>query len=157
MTMKKIILLLAITALSLTATRALAVVTATPSSVSLPRSLKGDRTLTVTFTVTMGYAVVNSAGGTFTAGTTVLGTVNRALTPVMTPISAAVPTWRGSVSEPLSIPATYVRKALKLGFNSIRYVRNFQGGGGPEPGTVTIRITSRGCRRFHHFRHAPLF
>jgi len=144
--MKKVCILLAFTAMWLAATRAQAGVTTTPSSVAVPRTMQGSRTLTVTFTVTMGYAVVASNRGAFVSGNTELGSVNRALNPGMTQVAPA--TWRGRVSESITIPASIIRRAKALRINKFKYIRNFTGGGGPDPGIVTIHITTRGAADF---------
>jgi hypothetical protein len=142
--MKKAIHLLTLTMLLVTTPLAHALITTTPSSISVPRAKQSTRT--VTFNISTIYAAAVSERGIFFAGQQEIGSIERVLVPSLSGPQLGI--YTGSVSETITIPAKVLRRARQLGVNRIQYRRNFVAAGVPHWGRLEIRITSAGAADF---------
>lgn len=102
-------------------------VSASPSSVTIPRGTQSTRTITYQINSPIGLActqVYSTVGRFLGPGSTVIGTVNTYLSGTLIRYGAP-PASQGSITETVIIPISVINRAEQLGAKSILYRRQF--------------------------------
>jgi hypothetical protein len=127
-----------------------AVVTASPSSVTISRSVSSARAITYNVRSTDGCRQVFSALGEFFRGTNTLGTVS---TPLSGTLTGAGMNTAGTVTETVVVPIGVIKRAEQLGARTFQYRRNFslincQAIAPPDIATIQVAVTTEAGAEF---------
>jgi len=153
--MKKVVcffiyLLFILTGFLVSVTSVEAIVTASPSSVTIARSISSARAITYNVRSTDGCRRVISTLGEFVRGTNILGTVN---TPISGTLTGVGMNTAGTVTETVVVPIGVIKRAEQLGARTFQYIRYFNLANcqvivPPETATIQVAVTTEAGAEF---------
>jgi len=104
--------------------KAITTISASQSSITVPRAVPSGQAITYSIRSTDGCTLVTSPSGDFISGGTPLGTVNTPLSSTLTPSGTAF-TNTGTVREIIVVPVGVIKRAEQIGVHRFQYTRLF--------------------------------